>query len=86
MAAIRKAAGNPNIKVGKTPWTLLRLASPFVPLFGELIEMRYLWNTPIRMNNARLKAVLGEEPRTPLEAAVHDTLVGLGCLSGRQEL
>ena len=86
IAAIRKAAGNPNIKVGKTPWTLMRLASPFVPLFGELIEMRYLWNTPIRMNNARLKAVLGEEPRTPLEAAVHDTLVGLGCLSGRQEL
>jgi nucleoside-diphosphate-sugar epimerase len=79
--AIRKAVGNPNIRVGKTPWWLMRSLSPFVPLFREVMEMRYLWKAPIRMENDRLKAVLGAEPRTPLDLAVRKTLIGLGCLA-----
>lgn len=78
--AIRAAVGNPRIPVRSTPWLLMGLLSPVVPLFRELAEMRYLWTTPIRMDNRRLVAALGEEPRTPLEIAVRDTLVGLGCL------
>ena len=77
----RKAAGRANIKVGTMPWWLMRLASPFVPLFRELLEMRYLWNAPIRMHNDRLKAVLGAEPHTPLDAAVRATLIGSGNLA-----
>jgi nucleoside-diphosphate-sugar epimerase len=80
VAAIRKAVGDPNIKVRKMPWWLLRLASPVVPLFRELLEMRYLWKEPIRMDNTTLKAALGAEPHTPLDEAVHTTLSGLGCL------
>ena len=70
IAAIRTAAGNPEIKVRKLPWLLMRLLSPFVPLFRELLEMRYLW-----ASNARLKEVLGTEPRTPLDLAVRETLI-----------
>jgi len=80
--AIRRAAGNPNIKVRKTPWKMMQVLMPFVPLFRELVEMRYLWNVPIRMDNKRLKAVLGAEPHTPLDIAVRNTLIGLGCLAG----
>lgn len=80
IGAIRKAAANPNLKVGKTPWALMRLLSPFVPLFREVCEMRYLWQMPVHMGNAKLRAALGEEPHTPLDAAVHTTLTGLGCL------
>ena len=79
--AIRKAVGNPNLKVRPMPWWLMRLLSPFVPLFRELAEMRYLWNVPVRMDNARLTAALGAEPHTPLDVAVRKTLIGLGCLS-----
>lgn len=79
--AIRAAAGVPDIRVGKIPWLLMRLLSPFAPFFREVSEMRYLWEAPIRMNNARLKAVLGEEPHTPLDVAVRATLIGLGCLA-----
>jgi nucleoside-diphosphate-sugar epimerase len=79
--AIAKAAGNPRVKVGGMPWWLMRLASPVVPLFRELMEMRYLWETPIRMDNTRLQAVLGAEPHTPLDVAVRNTLMGLGCLA-----
>jgi nucleoside-diphosphate-sugar epimerase len=62
------------------PWWLMRLASPFVETLRELQEMRYLWNEPLRMDNARLVAALGREPHTPLDAAVEGTLEGLGCL------
>ena len=80
IAAIRKAAGNPEIKVRKLPWLLMRLLSSFVPLFRELLEMRYLWAIPIHMSNTRLKEVLGSEPRTPLDIAVRETLMGIGCI------
>ena len=77
-----RATGRPHLKVRAFPWWLLGLASPFVPLFRELKEMRYLWKTPVHMKNARLLAVLGTEPPTPLDEAVRTTLVGLGCLAG----
>jgi nucleoside-diphosphate-sugar epimerase len=82
--AIRRTAGNPRTKVRPMPWRLMRLLSPFVPLFRELAEMRYLWITPARMRNERLRAVLGTEPHTPLDEAVRNTLIGLHCLSHRQ--
>jgi nucleoside-diphosphate-sugar epimerase len=82
--AIRRNAGNPRIKVRAMPWRLMRLLSPFVPLFRELAEMRYLWVTPVRMGNERLRAVLGAEPHTPLDEAVRKTLIGLRCLGDQQ--
>jgi nucleoside-diphosphate-sugar epimerase len=78
--AIRTAVGNPNIKVRSLPWWLIRLLSPFVPLFREMSEMRYLWNVSLHMENKQLRAVLGSEPHTALNAAVRSTLAGLGCL------
>lgn len=78
--AIRRTAGDQRIKVARMPWRVMRLLSPFVPLFRELGEMRYLWNTPVRMDNKRLVSVLGAEPHTPLDAAVRATLLRLGCL------
>lgn len=84
--AIRRALKAPHLRVKPLPWTLMRLAAPFVPLFRELAEMRYLWQQPVRLDNARLRTVLGEEPRTPLDEAVRATLVGLGCLDGAFKL
>jgi nucleoside-diphosphate-sugar epimerase len=78
--AIRAAAGNPNIAVRSFPWPLVTLLSPFVTLFREMREMRYLWRQPLRLSNQRLAGVLSTEPRTPLEQAVRTTLTGLGCL------
>lgn len=80
VAAIGRAVGKPAPRVSAFPWWFAALASPVVPLFRELREMRYLWQEPVRMDNAQLKAVLGEEPRTPLDEAVRETLKGLGAL------
>ncbi|QCI67486.1 SDR family NAD(P)-dependent oxidoreductase [Phreatobacter stygius] len=80
IGAIRRATGKPGLKAGAFPWWLVTLASPVVPLFKEMGEMRYLWQVPLRMGNQRLRSVLGEEPHTPLDAAVRATLKGLGSL------
>lgn len=69
-------------KVRAFPWWLVRLAAPFVPTLRELLEMRYLWRQPVAMDNTHLKAVLGQEPHTPLDEAVQATLEGLACLPG----
>ena len=44
-------------------------------------EMRYLWNRPVLMDNARLVARLGAEPRTPLADALRTALIGQGSLA-----
>jgi nucleoside-diphosphate-sugar epimerase len=71
--AIRRAARNPRIKVRPMPWALIRPLAPFVPLFRELTELRYLWAMPVQMGNERLRAALGAEPHTPQDLAVRNT-------------
>lgn len=78
-AAIGRVTGR-KLKVKAFPWWMLPLAAPFVPVFRELSEMRYLWRQPLRMDNDRLVAFLGEEPSTPIDAAVRATLQDLNCL------
>ncbi|MBT9502428.1 MAG: NAD(P)H-binding protein [Burkholderiaceae bacterium] len=67
-------------KVRAFPWWLVTLVSPFVATLREMMEMRYLWRTELRMDNARLLAVLGREPHTSIDQAVEASLVGMGCL------
>jgi nucleoside-diphosphate-sugar epimerase len=76
--AIATALGR-DIPIRKMPWGLLRLMSPFNETLRELLEIRYLWQTPLGLDNTRLTAVLGTEPLTPLPQAVGATLRGLAC-------
>ncbi|AOK20143.1 hypothetical protein WT26_30625 [Burkholderia cepacia] len=80
--AVRRVAQRHGLRpaLRRFPWWLVRAASPFVTTLRELLEMRYLWREPIRLDNTRVTAVLGREPHTPLDAAVEATLAGLGCL------
>jgi nucleoside-diphosphate-sugar epimerase len=78
--AICRALGNPAVPIGKTPWWTMRLAAPFVPVLREVMEMKYLWEQPVRLRNDRVKAALGVEPHTPLMVAVSATLAAMGCL------
>ena len=81
IAAIRRATGDDRLPVRQFPWWLVTLGSPFVTLFREMREMRYLWSHAARLDNSRLVAAIGAEPHTPLDVAVRRTLVGLGCLA-----
>ena len=80
VAAIGRACGKPEMRARAFPWAAVILASPFVTMFREMLEMRYLWREPLRMDNSRLVAFLGEEPHTPLDEAIRAALRGLGCL------
>lgn len=79
-AAIRRGVGDEHLPIRAVPWTLLSLAAPLSPFLRELLEMRYLWRTPLRLDNRKLLATLGNEPHTPLDKAVIATLVSFGCL------
>ncbi|MBR0554952.1 NAD(P)H-binding protein [Ciceribacter sp. L1K23] len=79
-AAIRRVVGKPDLPIKRFPWLLVRLSSPLVPMFRELLEMRYLWKQIVRLDNRALVDFLGEEPHTPIDHAVRATLEGLRCL------
>jgi nucleoside-diphosphate-sugar epimerase len=72
--AIAEAVGRPDTKVKALPWLLIGLAGLFQETPRELYRMRYLWDTPLRLDNCKLVAFLGEEPHTPLREAVRTTL------------
>lgn len=75
--AIATALGRPDMPVKRLPWPLLGLAGLVQQMPRELYRMRYLWRTPIRLDNSRLTTFLGAEPHTPLAEAVKTTLDAL---------
>jgi nucleoside-diphosphate-sugar epimerase len=80
MTAIRGAVGKPELPIKQFAWWLIGLSAPFVPLSREVWEMRYLWQVPVALDNAKLVSLIGEEPHTPLDQAVTTTLRAMGCL------
>ena len=76
--AIARAAGQKRPNARRLPWGLLPVAGLFSETMRELAEMRPFWRHPVRLDNRRLVAFLGEEPHTPLDVAVRATMEGLG--------
>ncbi|TMJ50322.1 MAG: NAD-dependent epimerase/dehydratase family protein [Alphaproteobacteria bacterium] len=79
--SIRRAAGSLDLPIRRFPWLAVRLLAPFVPLLREVEEVRYLWDVPLRLDNSKLIALIGDEPHTPLDQAVRASLLELGCLT-----
>lgn len=61
-------------RLRQMPWWLLRLVSPLAPMCRALLEMRYLWQRPHRLNDAKLVALIGDMPRTAIGQALQDSL------------
>jgi nucleoside-diphosphate-sugar epimerase len=80
--AVRRVSHIPGLPIRRFPWIFVYMGSPFVTFFREAIEMRYLWRTPLRLNNSKLVALIGKEPHTPVEDALRTTLAELGCIQG----
>jgi nucleoside-diphosphate-sugar epimerase len=79
VAALAQAAGR-KLAVSRLPWFAVRAIAPLNETFREMLEMRYLWETPVLLDNTHLVARLGAEPHTPIVEALRAALVGLGCL------
>lgn len=76
--AVRAANGGKG-KIAAMPWPALVLLSPFVRIFRELAEMRYLWEETAELDNTRLVSFLGHEPHTDIMDALSWTLAAMGC-------
>jgi nucleoside-diphosphate-sugar epimerase len=78
--AVGRAAGIADLKVRRFPWLAIWALRPVWGLARGLWEMRYLWREPLRLDNAKLVALIGPEPHTPIDQALRETLAALGCL------
>ncbi len=83
VAALERVAGR-KLARHSLPWLAMAAVSPFVEMLREMLEMRYLWENDVLLDNARLAAFLGEEPHTPLDQALRTALEGQGCLEPAQ--
>jgi nucleoside-diphosphate-sugar epimerase len=77
--SIGRAAGHP-VKARRLPWAVVPLIGLFNETMREMVEMRPFWEHPVALDNASLVAVLGEEPHTPVDAAMRISLEALGCI------
>ncbi len=60
MRSISERILDREIRIRPFPWWMIRLASPFWPMGRKLLEMRYLWDMPHRLDGARLSELLPE--------------------------
>ena len=74
LGMVRRVTEQPRLPTFPFPWVVARVMAPFDETLRELLEMRYLWRAPIGLDNAKLVAFVGAEPRTPLEIAIRATL------------
>jgi nucleoside-diphosphate-sugar epimerase len=72
--SVCRASGISNRRIKSFPWWAIKLAAPFVNAFYEMLEMRYLWQVPLQLDNTKLQALIGAEAHTPLEDALAATL------------
>ena len=72
-AAIRRVTQRPNLPVTRFSWWAMRLLAPFGGLPREIAEIAPYWRYPMRFDNRRLVALLGEEPHTPIDDALKAT-------------
>ena len=79
VGALQIAAGR-KLKVGRLPWFVLSVMAPFNETIRELVEMKYLWDRPVLLDNTRLVAKVGAEPRTSLAVALRVALIGMRSL------
>jgi len=75
--AVRRVSGQPELPIKAAPWGLMRLFSPLVPLFREILAMRYLWQQPLQLDQTRLASLIDHVPHTPLDEAVKHSLAQL---------
>ena len=72
--SVCRASGIGHHRIKPFPWWAIQLAAPFVNVFHEMLEMRYLWQVSLQLDNAKLRAAIGPEPHTPIDVALAATL------------
>ncbi len=80
---IRRVVGR-DVPVRRFPWWLLSVLAPFGGFPREATEIAPHWRHPVRLENGRLVALIGDEPRTDLDTALRVSLESMGCLGAER--
>jgi nucleoside-diphosphate-sugar epimerase len=62
--------------------TMLRVLGLFSPLMRELVEMHYLWTTPVKLDDTRLRQLLPDLHKTPYADGIRLTLDAMRTAGG----
>ncbi|WP_299292418.1 NAD-dependent epimerase/dehydratase family protein [uncultured Tateyamaria sp.] len=73
VALIEKAVERP-MRVQAFPWWFLKVAQLWSPLMREVLEVRYLWERPHFVDDAKLRAQLPQFQPTPASTAIAEVL------------
>lgn len=84
MRSICRVAGIGAQRILPFPWRAVRMTAPVIEASREMLEMRYLWDEALELDNTKLRNFIGEEPQTPLDDALRTTLAGIGRLNERR--
>jgi nucleoside-diphosphate-sugar epimerase len=71
---IARLADVPALRIRRLPWWLLRVAGLFDPLMREVLEMRYLFDRAVIIDDPHRRELLPHFTATPLPRAVQETL------------
>ena len=84
MHALIESALGGKMKAVAFPWWLMRLAAPFAAMPRALIEMRYLWQRPHRLDERDLQRLIGEVPHTPAAEVVRRCVADLATMASHR--
>lgn len=73
---LRAAAGHPP-RARAAGRGMVRALGLFSPLLRELVEMMYLFETPVILDDAKLRAVLPDVRHTPYDEGIRATIAWL---------
>lgn len=71
---VAREAGHPDLPLRTVPWWLLRLMGLYDPQLRELMELRYLFDDAVIIDDPRRRELLPDFAPTPLGTAVRETL------------
>jgi nucleoside-diphosphate-sugar epimerase len=71
---VARAAGRPDLPVRTLPWWLLRGLGLADSQLRELIELRYLFDDAVLLDDPRRRELLPDFEPTPIESAIQETL------------
>jgi nucleoside-diphosphate-sugar epimerase len=86
MKAAAQSALGECLELASMPWWVLRLGSPFNPMWKAIVSMSYLRFEPHRLAPGRLADIVGHVPHTPLEKAVAGAIADLGIVPEKRRL
>ena len=65
---------------------MLRALGVFKPFLRELVEMHYLWTTPVKLDDTRLCRLLPNLRKTPYTEGIYATIEAMRSQVHTQEL